>query len=221
MGPREIGRLRQKCFSFGKTLLACRREFCFSLKVGDFEMSLGTVGTGDRRARPKCNRKRNPSYFRRQRRRREAFLEKRGLAGGSLVGGALGIGAETVESIQDREGGGEAGGQILEPQEVTLKNIYDLINELGETNNQISEHISWRESHEDSETANLPETNDVNEGDEDEEQGSDDENDLLVRFGSLGRSLKTFQRDLTRADKRVESAKKVSSPLRKKRKKQR
>ena len=52
MGPREIGRLRQKCFSFGKTLLACRREFCFSLKVGDFEMSLGTGGTGDRRARP-------------------------------------------------------------------------------------------------------------------------------------------------------------------------
>ena len=54
-----------------------------------------------------------------------------------------------------------------------------------------------------------------------EEQGSDDENDLLVRFGSLGKQLKTFQRDLTRADKRVESAKKVSSPLRKKRKKQR
>ena len=208
MGPREIGRLRQKCFSFGKTLLACRREFCFSLKVGDFEMSLGTVGTGDRRARPRCNRKRNPSYFRRQRRRREAFLEKRSLAGGSLVGGALGIGAETVESIQDGEGGGEAGGRILEPQEVTLKNIYDLINELGETNNQISELLS-------SGTANLPKTSDVNEGD-DEEQGSDDENDLLVLFGSLGKQLKTFQRDLTRTDKKVESAKKVSSPLRKK-----
>ena len=102
-----------------------------------------------------------------------------------------------------------------------MKNIYDLINELGETNNHISEHLSWLESHEDSGTANLPETNDADEGDEDEEQGSDDENDLLVRFGSLGRSLKTFQRDLTRADKRVESAKKVSSPLRKKRKKRR
>ena len=35
MGHREIGRLRQKCFSFGKTLLACGREFCFSLKMGD------------------------------------------------------------------------------------------------------------------------------------------------------------------------------------------
>ena len=218
MGPREIGRLRQKCFSFGKTLLACRREFCFSLKVGDFEMSLGT---GDRRARPKCNRKRNPSYFRRQRRRREAFLQKRDLAGGNLVGGVLGIGAETVENIQDGEGGGEAGERILEgdePQEVTLKNIYDLLSELSDTNNHISEHLSWQESHKDSGmTANLPETNDADE----EEQGSNDENDLLVRFSSLGRSLKTFQRDLTTADQRVESAKKVSSPLRKRRKKRR
>ena len=42
--------------------------------------------------------------------------------------------------------------------------------------------------------------------------------DLLVRFGSLGKQLKTFQRDLTRTDKKVESAKKVSSPLRKKEK---
>ena len=43
MGQREIGRLRQKCFTFGKTLLACGREFSFSLKVGDaFEMSLVT-----------------------------------------------------------------------------------------------------------------------------------------------------------------------------------
>ena len=94
-------------------------------------MSLGAGGTGDRKARPRCNRKQNPAYFRRQRRRREAFLEKRGLAGGSLVGGALGIGAETVESIQDGEGGGEAGRRILEPQEVTVENIYDLINKLG------------------------------------------------------------------------------------------
>ena len=102
MGHREIGRLRQKCFSFGKTLLACRREFCFSLKVGDsFEMLLVT---GDRRAKPRCNRKRNPSYFRRQRQRREAFLQKRDLTGGNLVGGVLGIGAETVENIQDGEG---------------------------------------------------------------------------------------------------------------------
>ena len=225
MGSREIGRLRQKCFSFGKTLLACKRDFRFSLKVGDFKMSLGAGGTGDRKARPRCNRKRNPAYFRRQRRRREAFLEKKGLAGGSLVGRALGIGAETVENIQDGEGGGEVGGQILEPQEVTLKDLYNMFIELSETNNQIrsetSELLSDSKNLLSSGTANLPKTSDVDEGDDDEEQGSDDENDLLVLFGSLGKQLKTFQRDLTRTDKKVESAKKVSSPLRKKRRKRR
>ena len=90
---------------------------------------------------------------------------------------------------------------------------------LSETNNQgrceISELLSDSGNLLSSGTANLPKTSDVDEGD-DEEQGSDDENDLLVLFGSLGKQLKTFQRDLTRTDKKVESAKKVSSPLRKK-----
>ena len=91
------------------------------LKMGDaFEMLLAT---GDSRTKPKCNRKRNPSY--------------------------------------------------LHP-----------------------------ESHGDSGmTANLPETNDA----EEEEQESEDENDLIVRFSSLGRSMKTFQRDLITADQKVES----------------
>ena len=199
MGSREIGRLRQKCFSFGKTLLACKREFRFSLKVGDFEMSLGAGGASDRKARPRCNRKRNPAYFRRQKRRRQAFLEKKGLADDSLVGRALGIGAETVvENIQDGEGGGEVGGQEQEQEEeVTLKDLYDLVIELSEINNQRSCEISellndtknllssngW--------TDNLPNTSDVDEGD-DGEQG-DDENDVLVLFDSLGKQLKTYR----------------------------
>ena len=91
---------------------------------------------------------------------------------------------------------------------MTLKDIHDLL----------SKHLSWQESHGDSGmTANLPETNDADE----EEQGSKDENYMLVRFSSLGRSLKTFQRDLTTADEQIESAKKVSSPLRKRRKNRR
>ena len=52
------------------------------------------------------------------------------------------------------------------------------------------------------------------EGD-DGEQG-DDENDLLVLFDSLGKQLKTFQRDLTSTDKKVENVKKTSPPLQKK-----
>ena len=184
MDSREIGRLRQKCFSFGKTLLACKRDFRFSLKVGDFEMLLGAGGTGDRKARPRCNRKQNPAYFRRQRRRREAFLEKKGLAGDSLVGRALGIGAETVvENIQDGEGGEEVGGQEQE-QELTLKDVYKLAIELSEINNQgsceTSELLNDTKNLLNSWTANQ--TSD-DEGD-DGEQGND-ENDLLVFLGAL------------------------------------
>ena len=93
--------------------------------------------TGDSRAKPKCNRKRNPSYLRRQRRRREVFLQKRDMTGVNLVGGGL---AETVENIQDGEGNGEAGERTLEEdepqeeQELTLKDIHDLL----------SEHLSLR-----------------------------------------------------------------------------
>ena len=44
------------------------------------------------------------------------------------------------------------------------------VGKLSDTNNHISEHLSWQESHEDSRmTANLPEMNDADEGDEDEE----------------------------------------------------
>ena len=104
-----------------------------------------------------------------------------------------------------------------------MKDLYNMFIELSETNNQIrsetSELLSDSRNLLSSGTANLPKTSDVDEGD-DEEQGSD-ENDLLVLFGSLGKQLKTFQRDLTRTDKKVESAKKVSFPLRKKRKKRR
>ena len=122
----------------------------------------------------------------------EVFLQKRDLTGANLVGGVL---AETVENTQDGEGGGEEGERTLEedePQEVTLKDIHDLL----------SEHLSWQESHGDSGmTANLPETNDA----EKKEQESGDENDLIVRFCSLGRLMKTFQCDLITADQKVES----------------
>ena len=89
---------------------------------------------------------------------------------------------------------------------MTLKDVYKLAIELSEINNQgrceISELLSDSKNLLSSGTANLPETNDVDEGDEDEEQGSDDKNDLLVLFGSLGKQLKTFQRNLTRTDKK-------------------
>ena len=82
-----------------------------------------------------------------------------------------GIGGDSWKHSR-RGRGEEAGERTLEedePQEVTLKDIHDLLSE--------STYLSWQESHGDSGmTANLPETNDADE----EEQGSDDENDLSV-----------------------------------------
>ena len=139
MDSREIGHLRQKCFSFGKTLLACKRDFRFSLRVGSFEMSLGAGGASGRKAGPGCGRKRNPAYLRRQKRRRQAFLEKRGLARDSL-----GTGAETeVGGTRDGEGGEEVGGPEQEQkEEVTLEDVCRLAVELSEINNQRSCEIS-------------------------------------------------------------------------------
>ena len=217
MDSREIGRLRQKCFSFGKTIMACKREFSFSLKVGDFEISLGAGGKSDREARPRCIRKQNPAYFRRQKRRRQAFLEKRGLASDSL-----GTGAETVVGgTRDEEGGKEVGGREQEQkEEVTLEDVCRLAVELSEINNQRSCEISELLN----DTKNLLNSwtaNQTSDDEEDDGEQGDDESDLLVLFDSLGKRLKTFQRDLASTDKKVENAKKTSSPLRKRRRKRR
>ena len=212
MDSREIGRLRQKCFSFSRTLLAYKRDFRFSLRVGSFEMSLGADGASGRKAGPGCGRKRNPAYFRRQKRRRQAFLEKRGLASDSL-----GTGAETVVGgTRDGEGDEEVGGREQEQkEEVTLEDVCRLAVELSEINNQRSCEISELLN----DTKNLLNSwtaNQTSDDEEDDGEQGDDENDLLVLFDSLGKQLKTFQRDLTSTDKKVENAKKTSSPLRKK-----
>ena len=96
-------------------------------------MSLGANGAG-----PGCGRKQNPAYFRRQKRRRQAFLEKRG-----LVRDSLGTGAETVVGgTRDGEGGEEVGGPEQEQKEVTLEDVCRLAVELSEINNQRSCEIS-------------------------------------------------------------------------------
>ena len=207
MDSREIDRLRQKCFSFSRTLLAYKRDFRFSLRVGSFEMSLGADGASGRKAGPGCGRKRNPAYFRRQKRRRQAFLEKRGLARDSL-----GTGAETeVGGTRDGEGGEEVGGREREQkEEVTLEDVCRLVVERSEINSGL---LNDTKNLLDSWTANQ-----TSDDEEDDEEQGDDENDWLLRFDRLGKQLKTFQRDLISTDKKVENAKKTSSPLRKRRK---
>ena len=210
MDSREIGRLRQKCFSFSRTLLAYKRDFRFSLRVGSFEMSLGANGASGRKAGLGCGRKRNPAYFRRQKRRRQAFLEKRGLARDSL-----GTGAEAeVGGTRDGEGGEEVGSREREQkEEVTLEDVCRLVVERSEINSGL---LNDTKNLLDSWTANQ-----TSDDEEDDEEQGDDENDWLLRFDRLGKQLKTFQRDLISTDKKVENAKKSSSPLRKRRRKRR
>ena len=69
--------------------------------------------------------------------------------------------------------------------------------------------------------AHLQGTNNAVSGEEEEQEESGDESDLRDRFSSLGRLMKTFQRDLSSADQRVESARKVSSSLKKRRRRRR
>ena len=97
---RGIERLRKKCFSFSRTLLSYKRDFNFTLRVGSFEMSIGTGGPCGRKA-GQGGRRRNPSYIRRQQRRRQAFLKKRGLAGDNSGSGGAEAGADRDDKEVD------------------------------------------------------------------------------------------------------------------------
>ena len=165
----------------------------------------------------KLDWKQNPAYFRRQKLRRQAFLEKRGLARDSL-----GIGAETEVGLggtRDGEGGEEVDGPEQEQkEEVTLEDVCRLAVELSKINNQRSCEISELLN----DTKNLLNSwtaNQTSDDEEDDVEQGDDESDLLFLFDSLGKRLKTFQRDLASTDKKVENAKKTSSPLQKRRRK--
>ena len=113
-----------------------------------------------------------------------------------------------VGGTRGGEGGEELGGPEQEQkEEVTLNDVCRLAVELSEINNQgsceISELLNDTKNLLNSWTANQ--TSD-DEGD-DGEQG-DDENDLLVLFDSLGKQLKTFQRNLTSTDKKLKMRRK-------------
>ena len=146
-------------------------------------------------------------------RRRQAFLEKRGLARDSL-----GTGAETeVGGTRDGEGGEEVGGREREQkEEVTLEDVCRLVVERSEINNQRSCEISGLLN----DTKNLLDSwtaNQTSDDEEDDEEQGDDENDWLLRFDRLGKQLKTFQRNLESTDRKIANAKESFSPLRKRR----
>ena len=215
MDSRELGRLRQKCFSFSRTLFAYKRDFRFSLRVGSFEMSFEANGASGGKAGLGCGRKRNPAYLRRQKRRRQAFLEKkRGLARDSL-----GTGAEAeVRGARDGEVDEEVGGREREQKdEVTIEDVCRLVVE------QSSEIRGIINDTMDSRTANDPERDEGRGG---KLQGSDEDGeDHLLEFASrLETGIKCFQRQVETTDKKVEEARRLTrttpqSPRRKRRRK--
>ena len=215
MDSRELGRLRQKCFSFSRTLFAYKRDFRFSLRVGSFEMSFEANGASGGKAGLGCGRKRNPAYLRRQKRRRQAFLEKkRGLARDSL-----GTGAEAeVRGARDREVDEEGDGREREQKdEVSIEDICRLVvewsSEIRDDTMKLMD--SW--------TANDPERDEGRGG---KLQGSDEYGeDHLLEFASrLETGIKCFQRQVETTDKKVEEARRLTrttpqSPKRKRRRK--
>ena len=168
LDSRGIERLRKKCFSFSRTLFAYKRDFNFTLRVGSFEMSIGTGGPCGRKAGP-GGRRRNPAYLRRQQRQKQAFLEKRGLARDNL-----GTRAGTAGGTRDGGGGEEVSGREREQKEdMTIEDLCKLFVEESEITRKFMD--SW--------TANDPERRD--EGREGELQGSDeDAEDHLNEFAS-------------------------------------
>ena len=126
-----------------------------------------------------------------------------------------------LEALGTERGGEEVGGPEQEQkEEVTLEYVCRLAVELSEINNQRSCEISELLN----DTKNLLNSwtaNQTSDDEEDDGEQGDDESDLLVLYDSLGKRLKTFQRDLASTDKKVENAKKTSSPLRKRRRKRR
>ena len=201
MDSGELGRLRQKCFSFSRTLFAYKRDFRFSLRVGSFEMSFEANGASGGKAGLGCGRKRNPAYLRRQKSRRQAFLEKkRGLARDSL-----GTGAEAeVRGARDGEVDEEVGGREREQKdEVTIEDVCRLVVE------QSSEIRGIINDTMDSRTANDPERDEGRGG---KLQGSDEDGeDHLLEFASrLEARIKCFQRQVETTDEKVEEARRLT-----------
>ena len=204
LDSRGIERLRKKCFSFSRTLFAYKRDFNFTLRVGSFEMSIGTGGPCGRKAGP-GGRRRNPSYLRRQQRRRQAFLEKRGLARDNLGTGGTGAEADRDDEEVDGEVDEEGDGRGREQEgNVTIE---DVAREISLGKSQMIECISeFRKSMKD-ELQPLKEiiASDPGERDGEVEESDGDAHDHLIEFaGRLESGMRCFQRQVQATDRKVQ-----------------
>ena len=209
---RGIERLRKKCFSFSRTLFSYKRDFNFTLRVGSFEMSIGTGGPCGRKA-GQGGRRRNPSYIRRQQRRRQAFLKKRGLAGDNSGTGGAEAGADRddkeVDGGVDEEGDGR---ELTREQEesVTIwcekitRMLKDQLDEMKELRKE-TKSINDSSISEFSKSMKEIIASDPGERDEEVEKSDEDDHDHLVEFaGRLRSGMRCFQRQVQATDRKVQ-----------------
>ena len=193
LDSRGIERLRKKCFSFSRTLFAYKRDFNFTLRVGSFEMSLGTGGPCGRKAGP-GGRRRNPSYLRRQQRRRQAFLEKRGLAGDNL--GTGGAGAEADRDDEEVDGRVDEEGDGREREQERSVTIEDVAREIS---------LGISEFRKELQPLKEIIASDPGERDGEVEESDGDAQDHLIAFaGRLESGMRCFQRQVQATDRKVQ-----------------
>ena len=179
-------------------------------------MSIGTGGPCGRKA-GQGGRRRNPSYIRRQQRRRQAFLKKRGLAGDNLGTGGAEAGADRddkeVDGGVDEEGDGREREQELS---VTIEDIANLVRESSDGLSELRKELQRGKEI----IASYP-----GERDEEVEESDGDDHDHLVEFaGRLGSGMRCFQRQVQATDRKVQETRwktttTPESPRKKKRRK--
>ena len=187
-------------------------------------MSIGTGGPCGRKAGP-GGRRRNPSYLRRQQRRRQTFLEKRGLAGDNS--GTGGAGAEADRDDEEVDGRVDEEGDGREREQERSVTIEDVAREISLGKSQMIECISeFRKSMKD-ELQPLKEiiASDPGERDGEVEESDGDAQDHLIEFaGRLESGMRCFQRQVQTTDRKVQEARwktttTPQSPRKKKRRK--
>ena len=193
---RGIERLRKKCFSFSRTLLSYKRDFNFTLRVGSFEMSIGTGGPCGRKA-GQGGRRRNPSYIRRQQRRRQAFLKKRGLAGDNLGTGGAEAGADRddkeVDGGVDEEGDGR---EREQERSVTIEDVASLAREISDEFSEFRKELQ---------RSKEIIASDPGERDGEVEESDGDAHDHLIEFADrLESGMRCFQRQVQATDRKVQ-----------------
>ena len=193
---RGIERLRKKCFSFSRTLFSYKRDFNFTLRVGSFEMSIGTGGPCGRKA-GQGGRRRNPSYIRRQQRRRQALLKKRGLAGDNSGTGGAEAGADRddkeVDGGVDEEGDGR---EREQERSVTIEDVASLAREISDEFSEFRKELQ---------RSKEIIASDPGERDGEVEESDGDAHDHLIEFaGRLESGIRCFQRQVQATDRKVQ-----------------